>query len=159
MAPPVDHEPSPGAAVSGHELVELSREDCLARLAGSCFGRLAVAGTGIIPLIRPVNYRFDERSQSIVFRTREGTKLAALLRTAQAAFEVDEIEPDMRRGWSVIVTGPAEPITDPVELRRLRASGLEPWATGPVAHWMRIRARTVSGRAIGSPQQGVKHNA
>lgn len=159
MGAPSDHDPPVVAAAPGRELFELSREECLARLAQGNVGRLAVRGSGEVPVIRPLNYRFDERSQSVVFRTREGSKLAALLRSAQAAFEIDEIVPESRRGWSVIVVGVIEPITDPSELKRLAVSGFETWAAGPAAHWMRIRARTVSGRRIGSGQDGGMSDA
>jgi hypothetical protein len=54
---------------------------------------LAVNGGGEGPrAIRPVNYVFDERSQSVVFRTALGSKFYALLSAAHAAFEVDGID-------------------------------------------------------------------
>lgn len=149
MAPSVHVDPSPPAAPAGRALIEFTREQCLARLASASFGRVAVSGSGVAPVIRPVNYRFDERSQSIIFRTRDGSKLAALLNSAQAAFEIDEIDDEARRGWSVIVTGVTEKITDPGELKRLSEIGVEPWASGVAGHWIRIRARSVSGRSIG----------
>ena len=42
-------------------------------------------------------------------------------------------------GWSVIIIGVCEEITDPAELRRIEALGLEPWAPGAKGHWIRIR--------------------
>ena len=53
-------------------LVELSREDCLKLLAGCRFSRVVSAIEGK-PLIRPVNYVSDERSQSVAFRAADGT--------------------------------------------------------------------------------------
>jgi hypothetical protein len=47
-----------------------------------------------------------------------------------------------------VVVGVAEEIANPVERRRLEQAGLDPWASGPRPHWMRIRATTVSGRRI-----------
>ena len=99
-------------------------------------------------MIRPVNYVFDESSQSVVFRTARGSKLHSLLRAAKAAFEIDGTDEDARCGWSVIVVGVTEEVTNPAETRRLAASGLEPWGPGVKAHWVRIRANTVSGRRI-----------
>lgn len=124
----------------------LSRDDCLGLLAEHSFGRLAVTmGT---PVIRPVNYVFDEPSQSVVFRTAAGAKLHALLLEADAAFEIDGIDPASRTGWSVIIAGSSEEITNPGEIRRLERLGLDDWAPGPKPHWMRIRAWTVTGRRI-----------
>jgi nitroimidazol reductase NimA-like FMN-containing flavoprotein (pyridoxamine 5'-phosphate oxidase superfamily) len=109
-----------------------------------------VAGSGVAPVIRPVNCRFDERSQSVVFRASDGSKLAALLGSAQAAFEIDEIDSSARRGWSVVVTGVTEEITDAGELKRLGTIGIESWPEDSAGHWIRIRARSVSGRTIGA---------
>ena len=132
-----------------NEIRVLSRDDCLALLAQHNFGRLAV--TMATPVIRPVNYVFDEPSQSVVFRTAAGSKLHALLLEANAAFEIDGIDPASRTGWSVIIVGRSEEITNPSELRRLEQLGLDDWAPGPKPHWMRIRAWTVTGRRIVAP--------
>jgi uncharacterized protein len=124
----------------------LSRDECLQLLAANSFGRLAV--TMETPVIRPVNYAFDERSQSVVFRTAAGSKFHALLLQANAAFEIDGVDADARTGWSVIIIGMAEEITNPSEIRRLERLGLDHWAPGAKPYWMRIRAWTVTGRQI-----------
>lgn len=139
-------EPHAAAAGPSSELVLLPRDECLRLLGSHTFGRLAVAMD--TPIIRPINYVFDERSQSVVFRTADGSKLHALLLSANAAFEIDGIDPGSRTGWSVIIVGMAEEITSPSEVRRLDRLGVEHWAPGRKPHWMRIRAWTVSGRRI-----------
>jgi uncharacterized protein len=103
---------------------------------------------GQTPVIRPVNYVFDDRSQSIVFRCARGTKLISLLAAARAWFEVDEIDPAGCTGWSVIIAGVTEPVTERHEIARLERLALHSWVAGPGAHWIRIRARVVSGRRI-----------
>ncbi|HTP18602.1 MAG TPA: pyridoxamine 5'-phosphate oxidase family protein [Solirubrobacteraceae bacterium] len=128
------------------ELLVLTREECLALLASHNFGRLAVAMDS--PVIRPVNYVFDDRSQSVVFRTADGSKFHAMLVNGNAAFEIDGIDSDSRTGWSVVIVGMTEEVTSPSEVRRLDRLQLETWTPGPKAHWMRIRAWTVSGRRI-----------
>ena len=100
------------------------------------------------PVIRPVNYVFDEPSQSVVFRTADGSKFHAMLVNGKAAFEIDGIDKGSRTGWSVIIAGMTEEITSPSELRRLEHLRLETWTPGHKAHWMRIRAWTVTGRRI-----------
>ncbi len=102
----------------------------------------------VAPLIRPVNYVFDDRSQSVVFRTAQGSKFHALLRSANAAFEIDGVDEGARTGWSVIMRGVTDEVVGPTEIRRLENLGLESWAPGHKAHWMYIRAWTVSGRRI-----------
>jgi uncharacterized protein len=129
-------------------MLELSREECLRLLASHSFGRLAVKMGEGPPVIRTVNYVFDEPSQSVVFRTAHGSKFHALLRSAHAAFEIDGLDEASRTGWSVIIHGVTDEITNPNEVRRLDSLGLETWAPGRKAHWVHIRAWTVSGRRI-----------
>jgi nitroimidazol reductase NimA-like FMN-containing flavoprotein (pyridoxamine 5'-phosphate oxidase superfamily) len=129
-------------------MLELSRQECIELLGACHFGRLAVVMSDGAPVIRPVNYVFDRRSQSVVFRTPRGSKFHAVLHAAQAAFEIDGIDEGARSGWSVIIKGVASELTRPNEIRRLSLLGLEPWAPGPKPHWMQIRASTVSGRRI-----------
>jgi hypothetical protein len=146
--------PSPEAATSEPhayaqgQLLELSRDECLRLLAEHHFGRLVVRTAKGAPIIRPVNYVFDHRLQSVVFRTAAGTKFHALLRSADATFEIDCIDETARTGWSVIVQGVTSEVIDPSTIRRLDGLRLETWAPGPKCHWMHVRARTVSGRRI-----------
>jgi uncharacterized protein len=131
-----------------HRMVELSREECLDLLASHNFGRLAVVLHNSSPVIRPVNYVFDRRTQSVVFRTAGGSKLHALLQASKAAFEIDGIDASARTGWSVIIEGVIANVTVPADIGRLNRLGLEPWAPGGKPHWVQIRAWTVSGRRI-----------
>jgi uncharacterized protein len=135
-------------AQQGSEIRALSREECLRLLATGGVGRLAVNTEGEAPVIRPVNFVFDEPSQSVAFRTAAGSKFYALVSSRSAAFEIDHIDPVSHTGWSVIVVGAAEEVESPADIRRLDAHGDPSWAPGDKPHWMRIRARTVSGRRI-----------
>jgi hypothetical protein len=130
------------------EMLDLSREECLRLLAEHSFGRLAVNMGKGPPVIRPVNYLFDEPSQSVVFRTGFGSKFHALLQSADAAFEIDGIDEGSRTGWSVIMHGVTDEITKPLDVQRLDGLGIKPWAPGNKSHWVHIRAWTVSGRRI-----------
>jgi uncharacterized protein len=154
----VDADEGSGSAVSAQttgtferpsrQLVELTRAECLSLLAATGFGRVVAITAGDRPMIRPVNYVFDEPLQSVVFRTNDGTKLHAVVRSARASFEIDEIETNTRTGWSVIVTGVTEEVTRPSEIARLQRLGLDPWAPGSRPHWIRLGVRIVSGRRI-----------
>jgi uncharacterized protein len=133
-------------------LVELDRAECLKLLAGNTIGRVVVTiGAGSWPVIRPVNYVFDTVSQSIMFRCAPGSKLYALLHATRACFEVDDVNLEHQTGWSVIIQGMTEPVNDIIELRRLGRLALHSWVTDPQSRWIRIRARTVSGRRIDPP--------
>ena len=131
------------------EMLELARPECLRLLAATGIGRIAVSVTEWDhPVIRPVNYVFDESSQSVLIRSAIGSKLHALLRSAMAAFEIDGIDTARHVGWSVIIVGVAEEITNAAEVRRIERLGLEPWPPGRKGHWIRIRTNTVSGRRV-----------
>jgi nitroimidazol reductase NimA-like FMN-containing flavoprotein (pyridoxamine 5'-phosphate oxidase superfamily) len=130
-------------------LTELSRDESLRLLRAGQIGRLVVlTGLANTPVIRPVNYVFDEASKSVVFRATEGTKLITLVRASRAWFEVDEIDPVNRTGWSVLISGVTEPVTERHEIARLEGLGLDSWIAGPESRWVRIRARVVSGRRL-----------
>lgn len=135
-------------AESISRVVELDRDECRRLLAGTSLGRLAINVPGWPPVIRPINYVFDQSSGSVVFRSAQGSKFTALLLSGQTAFEIDGVEPQDETGWSVIVVGVVEEITNAVEVSRLERLGLRPWAPGDKPHWLRIRSMVVSGRRI-----------
>jgi uncharacterized protein len=132
------------------QLEEIERGECVRLLGVARVGRLAVSPPDwdTPPVIRPVNYVFDQSSQSIVFRSARGSKFTALLLSGQAAFEIDAIDPAGETGWSVIVLGPVEEIRDRAEIRRLEQLDLRPWAPGDKPHVIRLRVNTISGRRI-----------
>lgn len=125
---------------------QISEQECRELLqTKSKLGRVAFILDGR-PMVLPVNYRAGR--DSVVFCTREGTKLEALRNGAPAAFEVDASRPLYHSGWSVLVQGKAEEITDPKELDELRRGPLKSWATPGSEHWIRISIDQISGRRI-----------
>jgi len=128
---------------------ELDRAECFRLLAGATLGRVAVAVPDwSFPVIRPVNFVFDESTSSVVFRTTRGSKLTALLLSQAAAFEVDAADDLGKEGWSVIVAGRVEEITRPTDVSRVERLGLEPLASGAEPHWLLVRTEVVTGRRI-----------
>ena len=142
--------PRPGALVEdGLEL--LAEHECLELVRHRPIGRVAVC-IGALPAVFPVNHCTVGRD--VVFRTAEGTKLAAATRGAVVAFEVDEFDTEGHLGWSVLIVGvageiPAEELAD-MEPLPVRA-----WAHGTRSHVVRIRSEFVSGRRIvgGAPYE------
>jgi uncharacterized protein len=114
--------------VDRNGLEVLSRDECLRLLGTAGLGRVAVT-TAALPTILPVNFRFDGRQ--ILIRTGRGTKLDAATRNAVVAFEVDEVEPATREGWSVVVTGVARELTDPDGGEPPRGGHLDRGGLGP----------------------------
>jgi len=134
------------AVVDGRTWLEvLGEEECWRLLRLSAIGRIAVVGPEG-PDIYPVNIAVDGRS--IVFRTDPGSKLQALAHNPTVAVEVDGLDHDRRRGWSVVARGRAEEIADPAGVTRARVLPLLPWCAGEKARWVRIVPTVVTGRSI-----------
>lgn len=123
----------------------LDRDECLRLLGVAGVGRVAVIDGGH-PMIFPVNYAVD--ADDVVFRTASGTKFDAAARGQIVAFEIDEADPIYHTGWSVVVTGRAEEITDAERLARIDAGRLRPWADGVKDHVVAVRGERVTGRRI-----------
>lgn len=64
------------------------------------------------------------------------------------AFEVDEIDPDSRTGWTVLVTGKAEAVTDVHELVASVDVARRPWVSVPGDQVVRLRPGQLSGRRL-----------
>jgi nitroimidazol reductase NimA-like FMN-containing flavoprotein (pyridoxamine 5'-phosphate oxidase superfamily) len=129
----------------------IAPDDCRRLVAADEIGRLAIVDGGT-PAVFPVNYVVDDQD-AIVFRTAPGTKLSSGPRRP-VTFEVDAFDRERRTGWSVVVTGRLEEVTefDSDTLDRVRALPVEPWAGGDKPHWMRLVPSRISGRRIpGTP--------
>jgi nitroimidazol reductase NimA-like FMN-containing flavoprotein (pyridoxamine 5'-phosphate oxidase superfamily) len=122
----------------------LDREASLRLLVTATLGRIGVTDKAL-PTILPVNFVFD--GEKILVRTGVGTKLHAAAVGAVVAFEVDDFDPIYHSGWSVVVTGPAQELTDPSELARVRRANLPHWSPGD-GHVIAIDPAIVSGRRI-----------
>jgi uncharacterized protein len=81
-----------------------------------------------------------------VFRTAEGTKLAAAVLGASVAFEIDGYDAAEGEAWSVVVKGSAVEIEQ--LFGRFEAADLPlfPWHAGPKHRVVRIDAESISGR-------------
>ena len=128
-------------------LEELSSEECDRLLSTHHFGRLAVVVEGR-PVIFPVNYEYAEGR--IVIRSDPGVKVDAAT-LASVAFEIDGVDESTRTGWSVLVQGFSQDVTEAVDpvSEALRSVPVEPWVPGHRTHWLRIEPRFVSGRRLG----------
>lgn len=123
----------------------LTEEQSVALLAGSEVGRVGLT-IGGLPAIFPVNYGLIDGD--IVFRTAAGSKLAAAVRGATVAFEVDDHDRVERSGWSVLAVGPCEVVHDLETTFKVLDAAIEPWAGGIRSSIVRIRPTMVTGRRI-----------
>lgn len=116
---------------------------CWDLLASAEVGRLAVA-VGRHPDVFPVNYLVDQTS--IVFRTGEGTKLAAIVTNPDVAFEADGYHSETGEAWSVVVKGYAAEITRVFDLPDTSVLPAAPWQAGVKSRMVRIVPEQISGR-------------
>ncbi len=123
----------------------LSDEECRRLLEGGVIGRVGVT-VSAIPEVLPVNYKLLDGD--IVFRTGRGTKLHAATSDAPIAFEIDESDPVTLSGWSVLVVGLTEEVTDPEEIARALAILPDGWVPHEHEHVIRLTPARVSGRRI-----------
>lgn len=128
----------------------MSADECWALLGTARVGRVAVDIAGQ-PDIFPVNHGVHDRA--ILFRTQAGTKLAATLLGRHVAFEIDDVDPDTRTVWSVVVRGLAREVLHPAAM--LIAAQVTPpaWTLGAKPHFVQIDPMVVSGRRFRIPDQ------
>jgi nitroimidazol reductase NimA-like FMN-containing flavoprotein (pyridoxamine 5'-phosphate oxidase superfamily) len=128
----------------GARIMDLDRDEALRLLAAKKVGRLGFLHEGS-PMIMPMNFTLAD--QRIVFRTLAHGAAARAVTTA-VAFEVDDIDDFLEAGWSVVVTGTAELLTEE-ELARLRGDNApDPWAEGPRTLFVAIPIDQVTGRQL-----------
>jgi nitroimidazol reductase NimA-like FMN-containing flavoprotein (pyridoxamine 5'-phosphate oxidase superfamily) len=140
-----------GPAGGGAEPEVLDEAECLRLISSAAVGRLGYLGR-YGPTILPVNYALHEGT--IVFRTAHDSPTDEDLRTGIAnaeykvAFEIDELNPASREGWSVLVQGSVHHVTSEEERASVLESGVEPWAGGDRELYLRVRPTRITGRRI-----------
>ncbi len=129
--------------------VELGRGECLRLLSAGVIGRVVVTDAAL-PDVHQVNYLLDD--EEVIFRTRNGSKLAAAARNAVVGFQIDHHDVSTRSGWSVLGIGHAYEILDPARLRELAALQPQPWLSGHTAHSIAIPLQLITGRRLETDQ-------
>lgn len=134
--------PDGPALVGPPVLGRLSVDECWRRLGSNGLGRIARTGPDG-PVVRPVGYL--THGHTVLYRTA-GDGVLAPGPGGPAAFEVDRADRDLREGWSVLMIGPLEYVTEPDLLAELPQ---------PPAHgrWVRLAPDSVTGRTIRTAQR------
>ena len=133
----------------GGRLEELDAPECRRLLAGTAVGRLSyqtVRGPRIVPL----NYALV--GDSIVTRTGADTEVARLAVKQTVAFEIDQADEYLHRGWSVLVVG---------ELSKMSADAIgmlapertpDPWPEGYRSIFLQLGIDELTGRRVHPPE-------
>jgi nitroimidazol reductase NimA-like FMN-containing flavoprotein (pyridoxamine 5'-phosphate oxidase superfamily) len=125
-------------------LEPIGEQECLELLATQSVGRLAVVHNGQ-PLVVPATYVLDQRT--VACRTVLDV-IGDSATLGKIAFQVDSVDPELKAGWSVLVTGVGENITDALDswsdhlMSRTRQL---PWATGSNETWVAIAGPAFQG--------------
>jgi len=135
---------------------QLSVSACESLLRSHQVGRVAVS-TPAGPHIVPVNYTLIE--DAVIIRTSAYGVLGTYGRNATLALEMDGLDHEQARGWSVQVRGRCVAVEDHREIARLReAVQSPPWASGSRSLYLRLQLDELSGRQLGAgwnPTDGV----
>jgi nitroimidazol reductase NimA-like FMN-containing flavoprotein (pyridoxamine 5'-phosphate oxidase superfamily) len=105
---------------------ELDRAEAMRLLASVDYGRV-VFNVQALPAIRPVNHLLDDGM--IIIRTRLTSAISSAIQSTErivVAYEADSFDSQTRTGWSVVVAGRAETITDPDRVAHYERL-LHPW--------------------------------
>jgi len=114
-------------------------------LAGSEIGRVIVS-IDALPAALPVSYLVVD--DSVVFRSAPGSKLTAAVRHTVVGFQVDEFDREQHTGWSVLVVGNSDVVTDEAEIAKLDSAGVPSWFPDALPHYVRIGLQRISGRRL-----------
>jgi nitroimidazol reductase NimA-like FMN-containing flavoprotein (pyridoxamine 5'-phosphate oxidase superfamily) len=122
----------------------LDEQSCRALLHARSFGRLGFCDHDGVEIL-PVRYRVDD--DVVIVRTGSGAKLDAARRGDRAALEIDAANAEGRSGWSVLVRGSLQEVTDPDELAAAEQA-VQPLAGGDRSHVVRLMVDRITGRQI-----------
>jgi len=135
------------------EVIELDRTEAMRLLASVSHGRV-VFTRDALPAIRPVNHLVD--AGRVIMRTRLTATISTVVRSnanaganagVVVAYEADDLDPQRRLGWSVVVTGLATTITDPEQIARYEQL-LQPWVNMEMDTAIAIEPHIVTGIRI-----------
>lgn len=128
-------------------LLALSPSESVDLLSRAQVGRVVFTERAL-PAVVPVGFALH--ADGIVMHTSEDMSLAAAAARGDVlAFEVDDIDPASRTGWSVVVVGKPELVTNAEERAGINLV-LEPWAPGHNDVCIRLPLTVVTGRRIAS---------
>lgn len=137
---------------SQHRIIQIDEQRCRELLATHTprLGRVAFAegADPDWPSVLPVNYAYHD--DAVYFRTFEGSKLYAALRHQRVAFEIDDLDPQWREGWSVVALGQLDIVRDPAVIATV-APALTSWAAGDDEQLVRLAVAQLSGREVMGP--------
>lgn len=143
---------------SGSSARELDRAQCLELLHGACVARV-ILSVECIPVAVAVN--LSMLGNDLLLATDTSSKLTSDVQGQVVSVQADDFDLTSGTGWSVLVTGIAQQVTDPTEIdwarRRIHA-----WVPGPQPLLVKVPTSLISGRRFiwnAAPSTGGEINA
>lgn len=130
--------------MSTSQIHALSHDRCRALLASVPLGRVAFVRDGQ-PVIRPVNFTVTDDA---VWLRCGRNSWADRIGGQAVTFEADAYDPREHTGWSVLVTGVADLVTDVEIVAAQFGPRLRSWAPPPRDRLLRISLERLDGRRI-----------
>jgi hypothetical protein len=130
-------------------VIELDHREAMRLLASVDHGRVLFTHQAL-PAIRLVNHLVD--GGRVIVRTRLTATVSTVVRLSTdagvvVAYEADDLDPQRRAGWSVVLTGWATTITDPGQIARYEQL-LHPWVNIAMDTMIAIQPEIVTGIRI-----------
>ena len=127
--------------MTDHDLHVLPEAECYLLLHSRTLGRVGIHLDDQLTIL-PVYYAVMDHD--VVFRTAPGTKLDAATLATNMVFEVDNASP----GWSVLVRGHAQEISDPDAAVHAQSLLGHDWPAGEREHYVRLVTEEITGRRL-----------
>ena len=137
------------ARVLGVRIVRLGRDECLALLAKTPLGRVAVT-LGTLPVVRTV--RFAVLDEGVVFKVGPSSSLRRSVPKAIVAFHADHYDEATREGWNLLVQGIGQEITEPRKIASLEKLGIPCWLSPAQDRYLMVPAQVVTGELVTWPE-------
>ncbi len=134
--------------VQPRQTLELTEDESWQLLGSVSLGRV-VFTMKALPAIRPVNHLVEDKT--IIIRSHLGSAIAAHATGdgAVVCYEADDLDPVRHTGWSVIATGMARLVRQPVVVARYQQL-LEPWVDSQMDNVISIKPQIITGiRLVG----------
>ncbi|MFE2756600.1 pyridoxamine 5'-phosphate oxidase family protein [Actinosynnema sp. NPDC059335] len=122
----------------------LSRDECLELLGSAAIGRLVYTDKAL-PVVHPVVFALD--GECVVLRVPDGSA-TLVARDTIVAFQIDDVAPDLSRGWSVMAVGHVTEVEERARLARMRQLPLPSRGHGRGDHYLVVDLEVLSGRRI-----------
>jgi|SRR5215212_2246662 nitroimidazol reductase NimA-like FMN-containing flavoprotein (pyridoxamine 5'-phosphate oxidase superfamily) len=127
---------------------ELSEAECIELLRAGLVARVAIC-TPAGPHIVPVNYSVVD--DAVIIRTSPYSIVGSHARGSLAVLEIDDFDYERQHGWSVVVRGRADVVTDIDALDHIKRTwNPDAWAAGSRNVYLRVPWSELSGRRLGA---------